>query len=222
MAINISTMDAAEMKSLRLPHPPPLLHTRAGNEAFDCPSTPTSNVFTSPAQTPQGSPSKNKMPPGAVNLSNIFDKSLKLAPSSPTRSGHGSPRSPGKGGLAIFEDFNESVIHKDTYQSPGSPTRRSNKENASPSAPRLAKELTLNVNAAAISRHELYQSREPESPRKAQSQLRGLTTEELEKLQQPKVKRLTNVTQLCEIHSHAALLARWTDRVPCRFLRLLF
>ncbi|KAN0071892.1 Protein kinase-like domain containing protein [Elaphomyces granulatus] len=207
MAVNISTMDAAEMKNLQFPHPPPLLHTRAGNEPFDCPSTPTNNAFTSPSQTPQGSPSKNKMPPGAVNLSNLFDKSLKLAPSSPTKSGHSSPRSPGKGGLAIFEDFNESVIHKDPYQSPGSPTRRSNKENASPNAPRLGKELTLNVNAAAISRHELYQSREPESPRKAPSQLRGLTTDELEKLQQPKVKRLTNVTQLYFLDYYFDLLS---------------
>lgn len=91
------------------------------------------------------------------------------------------------------DDFNESVIH----QRPTSPTRRANKENTPPTTARLQKDLGANPTPAAISRHEPYQQREDTSKR--QVQLRGLTPEEMEKLQQPKVKRLVNVTQLCEL-----------------------
>jgi serine/threonine protein kinase len=139
------------------------------------------------------------MPPGALNLPGVFEKAMKLAPSSPTKSGFGTPNSPGKG-LSVLEDFNGSVIHQEPYQqAPGSPTRRSNKENAPPNVPRLGKELGLNANSAAVSRLEQYQQRDNmESVRRAQNQtMRGLTPEELEKLQTPKVKRLANVTQLC-------------------------
>ncbi|KAI7973302.1 hypothetical protein EIK77_000650 [Talaromyces pinophilus] len=186
---------------LQLPIPPPLLHTRASQENYDRPSTPThnQNEFTSPVQTPTGSPSKNRMPPGALTLPGVFEKAMKLVPSSPTKSGFGTPSSPGKG-LSVLEDFNGSVIHQEAYQqAPGSPTRRSNKENAPPGVPRLGKELGLNANSAAVSRMEQYQQRDNmESVRRAQTQtMRGLTPEELEKLQLPKVKRLANVTQLC-------------------------
>ncbi|EEA22723.1 serine/threonine-protein kinase dbf2 [Talaromyces marneffei ATCC 18224] len=186
--------------ALQLPIPPPLLHTRASQENYDRPSTPThsQNEFTSPVQTPTGSPSKNRMPPGALNLPGVFEKAMKLTPSSPTKSGFSTPSSPGKG-LSVLEDFNGSVIHQEAYQQvPGSPTRRSNKENAPPNVPRLGKELGLNANSAAVSRMEQYQQRDNmDSVRRAQNQtMRGLTPEELEKLQTPKVKRLANVTQL--------------------------
>jgi cell cycle protein kinase DBF2 len=195
----------SDKSPFHLPHPPPLLHTRSGNETYNRPSTPVENDFLSPTQTPQGSPSKNMLPPGALNLPGIFDKALKLTPSSPVRSSVNTPHSPGKGGLSVLEDFNESVLHRDTQPSPGSPTHRSNKENAPP-IPRLGKDLGLNTNPAAVSRYGQYQSRENEGSRRPQSilrsqnQLRGLTPEELEKLQQPRVKRLTNVTQLCTGH----------------------
>lgn len=195
MTVNIAT-DAAERQGLRLPNPPPLLHTRSGNDVYDRPSTPTTNGFTSPAQTPHGSPSKNRMPPGALDLPNVFEKALKLAPSSPNKSGFNSPGfAPGKGGLNGADDsgFNESVIHQ---QRTGSPTRSANKENTPPGPLRTTKDLGLNPNAAAISRHEPYQQRESDTMRR-QTQLRGLTAEEAEKLQLPKVKRLANVTQLC-------------------------
>lgn len=120
----------------------------------------------------------------------------------------GTPGSPGKG-LSVLEDFNGSVIHQDPYQSaPGSPTRRSNKENNPPNVPRMGKDLGLNVNAAAVSRLEQYQQRDNmESVRRAQNQtLRGLTPEELEKLQTPKVKRLANVTQLCKLAIRFSIL----------------
>jgi cell cycle protein kinase DBF2 len=192
----------SKLGALQLPNPPPLLHTRASQENYDRPSTPTHNPneFTSPMQTPVGSPSKNKLPPGALNLPGVFDKAMKLAPSSPTKSVFGTPGSPGKG-LSVLEDFNGSVLHQDPYSSaPGSPTRRSNKENNPPNVPRLGKDLGLNANSAAVSRLEQYQQRDMESVRRAQNQtLRGLTPEEIEKLQLPKVKRLANVTQLCKL-----------------------
>jgi hypothetical protein len=55
------------------------------------------------------------------------------------------------------------------------------------------------VNQAAMSRQEPYQARDHSevARRKSHAQLRGLTAEELEKLQLPKVQRLANVTQLC-------------------------
>lgn len=186
-------VDVAENRGLRLPNPPPLLHTRSGNEAFDRPSTPADNGFTSPTQTPQGSPSKSRMPPGALDLPNVFDKAMKLTPTSPSKSTYNHYNHP------MFtaeqsgpDDFNESVIH----QRPSSPTRKANKENTPPTA-RLPKELGPNPTAAAISRHEPYQQRDADTSRR-QVQLRGLTPEEIEKLQQPRVKRLVNVTQLCE------------------------
>lgn len=180
-----------EDRGLRLPNPPPLLHTRSGNETFDRPSTPA-DAFTSPPQTPQGSPSKNRMPPGALDLPNVFDKAMKLTPTSPQKSAHNHYNHPMFVDRNTGEDFNESVIH----QRPTSPTRRANKENTPPTA-RLAKDLGPNPTAAAKSRHEPYQTRDADTS-KRQVQLRGLTPDEIEKLQQPRVKRLTNVTQLCQ------------------------
>lgn len=181
-----------EDRGLRLPNPPPLLHTRSGNEAFDRPSTPADG-FTSPPQTPQGSPSKSRMPPGALDLPNVFDKAMKLTPTSPQKSTHNHFNHPMFTEKSPAEDFNESVIH----QRPTSPTRRANKENTPPTSTRLPKDLGPNPTSAAISRHEPYQLREADTS-KRQVQLRGLTPEEMEKLQQPRVKRLTNVTQLCQ------------------------
>lgn len=177
---------------LRLPNPPPLLHTRSGNESFDRPSTPSGHAFTSPPQTPQGSPSKSRAPPGALDLPNVFDNALKLTPTSPSKQIHNHFNHPMfSSDKSNIEDFNESVIH----QRPTSPTRKSNKENTPPTT-RAPKDLGPNPTAAALSRHEPYQQRDTDAS-KRQVQLRGLTPEEMEKLQQPRVKRLTNVTQLC-------------------------
>ncbi|KAF4766849.1 hypothetical protein HAV15_010406 [Penicillium sp. str.  len=169
---------------LRLPNPPPLLHTRG---QFDRPSTPADG-FTSPPQTPQGSPSKSRLPPGALDLPNVFDKAMKLTPTSPSKSTYNHYNHPmfsaGKSG----EDFNESVIH----QTPSSPTRRANKENTPPNPTRLTKDLGSTPTAAALSRQEPYQPRDETTRR--QVQMRGLTPEEMEKLAQPKVKRLVNTS----------------------------
>ena len=189
---------------LKFPMPPPLLHTRSGNE-YVRPSTPTSNDFITPYATPQGSPSKNKLPPGAKELPNIFENAMRLEPSSPTKGnrnqlGLGSPN---KTGRQNIEDNTAGSV-----PTPGSPLKKSGKENAHPNG-RLVKEGPLTpttpTNHAAFSRHELYQSRDNVEPssRSRYEQIRGLSAEDLEKLNLPKVKRLANVTQICmETSSH--------------------
>ncbi|THC87986.1 hypothetical protein EYZ11_012567 [Aspergillus tanneri] len=164
-------VESTDRPSLRLPNPPPLLHTRSGNEPLDRPSTPAENGFTSPVQTPQGSPSKSRFPPGAIDLPNVFDKAMKLNPTSPTKNTYNHYNHPmfappqGAG-----EDFNESVIR----QPQASPTRKGNKENRPLSPSRLAKNLGPNPAAAAISRHEHYQTRDMESiQRRSPSQAVG-------------------------------------------------
>lgn len=192
---------------LSLPMPPPLLHTRSGNELYDGPHTPTHLGFTSPFATPQGSPSKNKLPPGANELSNVFDDALKITSGSPSKSGRPqlNAHSQNKGARqGLEESYNDSAAHQDYTTGSGSPTRKSNKENTPPGIWQ-SRETNYNTNQAAISRQEPYQARETSDPaaRARYNPQRGLTAEELEKLQLPKVKRLANVTQLCEtIHDH--------------------
>lgn len=129
MAVDI----ADDRLGLRLPNPPPLLHTR-GSETFDRPSTPSGHGFTSPPQTPHGSPSKSRAPPGALDLPNVFDNAMKLTPTSPSKSTHNHFNHPMfTADRSSIEDFNESVIH----QRPTSPTRKSNKENTPPLPPAL-------------------------------------------------------------------------------------
>jgi cell cycle protein kinase DBF2 len=176
--------------NMTMPIPPPLLHTRSGNELYDRPQTPTTpgHAFTSPVQTPQGSPSKKQLPPGANDLPNVFDNAMKLAPMSPTKS---QPKSPSK-----FDHVNKDPFTEHTTQHYGrseSPTRQSNKENAPSSPVRYGGDA--HQNHAAISRHEQYHKSESKK-----TITKGLTTEELQKLQLPKVKRLANVTQLCKYH----------------------
>ncbi|KAL8773470.1 MAG: hypothetical protein Q9209_001574 [Squamulea sp. 1 TL-2023] len=190
-----------------LPMPPPLLHTRSNNNQYENerPQTPTSAGFTSPYATPQGSPSKKLLPPGANDLPNVFDNAMKLTPSSPTKAARQqlSPHSPNKATRQPLDEYtNDSLL------SPGSPTRQSNKENAL-SGIRQTKEAMFNPNQAAISRQEPYQSRETsEQGTKTRYNLqRGLTAEELEKCQSPKVKRLVNVAQLYFLDHYFDLLS---------------
>lgn len=189
--------DGRNRPDFSLPMPPPLLHTRSNNGLYENerPQTPTSAGFTSPFATPQGSPSKKQLPPGANDLPNVFENSMKLAPTSPTKASRQqlSPHSPNKSNRQTREEnVNDSVL------SPGSPLRKSNKENTPP-ALRQTKETSFNPNQAAISRQEHYQPRETSPSTRSKYNLqRGLTPDELEKLQSPKVKRLVNVTQLCE------------------------
>ncbi|KAL9624739.1 MAG: hypothetical protein Q9160_001093 [Pyrenula sp. 1 TL-2023] len=191
---------------LKMPLPPPLLHTRSGNELYDRPNTPKQNGFTSPLQTPQGSPSKKHLPPGANDLPNVFDNAMKLGVMSPSKKQAGSPS---KGVLSAAGEnssnsspFSESVIQTGT---PGSPTRKSNKENTPPGGFKFGKDTGIQQNAAAVSRQEQYQHVDG---RKTQtSYTRGLSQEELEKLKLPKVKRLANVTQLYFLDYYFDLLS---------------
>lgn len=190
--------DGRSRPEFSLPMPPPLLHTRSNNGLYENerPQTPTSAGFTSPFATPQGSPSKKQLPPGANDLPNVFENAMKLAPSSPTKAGRQqlSHHSPNKSNRQATEDNVDYSI-----SGPGSPLRKSNKENTPP-AIRQTKEPSFNPNQAAISRQEQYQPRETSPSTRSKYNLqRGLTPEELEKLQSPKVKRLVNVTQLCQI-----------------------
>ena len=107
-----------------------------------------------------------------------------------------SPHSPNKGARqAVDDSLNDSIVHQDYIPGPGSPTRKSNKENTPPGI-RVGKPGT--PNQAAVSRQEPYQSRDETAGKGRYNPQRGLTPEELEKLQLPKVRRLANVTQLCE------------------------
>lgn len=190
--------DGRSRPDFTLPMPPPLLHTRSANNQYENerPQTPTSAGFTSPYATPQGSPSKKLLPPGANDLPNVFDNAMKLAPSSPTKAARQqlTPHSPNKANRQPLDEHTN-----DSLPTPGSPSRQSNKENAL-SGIRQTKEAVLNPNQAAISRQEPYMSREnsEQSTKTRYNLQRGLTPDELEKCQSPKVKRLVNVAQLCK------------------------
>ncbi|KAI1617738.1 cell cycle protein kinase DBF2 [Exophiala viscosa] len=205
MAVASNPLSPKSQQSLNMvmPMPPPLLHTRSGNELYDRPQTPTTpggnHGFTSPVQTPSGSPSKKQLPPGANDLPNVFDNAMKLAPMSPTKS---QPTSPTKQGLSVGSDnvskdpFSDGNNHH--YNRSESPTRQSNKENAPGSPLKNGKEQ----NHAALSRQVQYQ---PTESRKTIT--KGLTTEEMQKLQLPKYKRLANVTQLYFLDYYFDLLS---------------
>ena len=190
--------DGRSRPDFSLPMPPPLLHTRSNNGLYENerPQTPMSAGFTSPYATPQGSPSKKQFPPGANDLPNVFENAMKLAPGSPTKIDRQQlgPHSPNKVNRQAKEEHVDNSI-----LGPGSPLKKSNKENTPP-ATRQTKEIAFNSNQAAISRQEQYQLRETSEPstRSRYNLQRGLTPEELEKLKSPKVKRLVNVTQLCK------------------------
>lgn len=187
----------ADRPSFQLPIPPPPLHTRSSD--MDCPGTPSQEAFISPQQTPQGSPSKNQHPPGAFDLPHVFENAMRLLPTlgSPSRSKPGTPTSPNKANLQTADDVDYSGPDVTTL-GPGSPTRKSNKENTPPgSRPGLQKESSY-ITHAAQSRQEPYRTREAEQSSRYYHGPQRLSAEELEKARKPSVKRLANVTQLCE------------------------
>ncbi|KAI4111862.1 MAG: hypothetical protein LQ339_000321 [Xanthoria mediterranea] len=202
-----ASSDGRSRPDFALPLPPPLLHTRSGNNQYENerPQTPTSAGFTSPYATPQGSPSKKLLPPGANDLPNVFDNAMKLAPSSPTKAARQqlTPHSPNKANRQPLDEHTN-----DNLPTPASPSRQSNKENAL-SGIRQTKETVFNPNQAAISRQEPYMSREnsEQSTKTRYNLQRGLTPEELEKCQSPKVKRLVNVAQLYFLDHYFDLLS---------------
>ncbi|TID16155.1 kinase-like protein [Venturia nashicola] len=185
-----------ENNEFKLPIPPPALHMRPGNEYYNQPTTPSQYGFTSPPQTPQGSPSKNQMPPGAHDLPNVFDNAMRLIPTAagpPSNIGRSQPSSPTKSGIPIAEDnYAEFSDYSAAGATPGSPTRKSNKENTPPGARPSPKKEASYINQAAQSRQEAYKTRD--EPK--QTIQRGLSQEDIDKLQKPSIKRLANVTQL--------------------------
>jgi cell cycle protein kinase DBF2 len=163
------------------------------------PGTPSQEGFTSPQQTPQGSPSKSHQPPGAFDLPHVFENAMKLLPTigSPSKSKPGTPTSPNKSKLQGAEDadpFRDDV----TTLTPGSPTRKSNKENTPPNArPGLQKETSY-ITHAAQSRQEPYRTQRDDQSQRYYPGPQRLSAEDLEKARKPSVKRLANVTQLCK------------------------
>lgn len=187
------------------------------SDALDRPSTPTkNNTFIEPNSTPQGSPSKKTAPPGAYDLPTAFETSMNLkatgveAPLKLTRpqSVITTPQSPGKTRSNPLDEaspnVDDSVIHKG--HSSGIPVKKQGQENTPPAAARLAgADPPAQHNHAALSRQQLYEPRErPSTPAaKRFNTTRPLSAEERELLNKPHVKRLVNVTQLCE-HPKAA------------------
>jgi hypothetical protein len=192
----------ARPNSFQLPIPPPPLHTRSLDKD-QRPTTPAQDAFLSPQQTPQGSPSKHHHPPGAFDLPHVFENAMRLLPTmgSPTRSKPGTPTSPNKPNkpnVPAAEDT-EYAGQDITTLGPGSPTRKSNKENTPPNIRSALPKEPGFVTHAAQSRQEPYRAREAEqqSSRYYPGPQR-LSAEELEKARKPQVKRLANVTQLCK------------------------
>lgn len=185
MANKVSTL--ASEQELKVSMPPTILHTRSGNE-YERPGTPKQSAFLSPVSTPQGSPSKGQLPPGARDLPNVFEASLRLDPGTPTKSGRLqlTPGSPNKARLP--EDDENTLI------APGSPLKRGGQENVPP-INRLGKETAYSSNQAhaALSRQEQYERPTKSSVGRAEA----LSAEDFEKLNSAKSRRLANVIQLC-------------------------
>lgn len=200
-------LDLSGKHDFKLPIPPPLLHTRSGNEIYQTAGTPTGQSgFTSPPQTPQGSPSKNRQPPGANDLPNVFENAMKLMPSatgSPSKANR-QPQSPAKNlnEDSTYPRHNDYSADIDsTAVRPGSPTRQSNKENTSPGSRSPLQKQDSSYNQAAASRQAPYKQREQlEVSNQQQTISRGPSPLEMEKLQKPSVKRLANITQLCKTY----------------------
>lgn len=173
------------------------------------PTTPIKhNSFVEPTTTPNGSPSKKTIPPGAHNLLSTFDNGpninasafeapVKLRPQSVIST---APLSPGKTKAQPLDQSNlnvdESVVHKS--HSSGIPLRKQGQENTPPSFRMGGNDAPVQHSHAALTRQQLYEPRErPTTPAKRFNTARGLTPEEREILQKPSVRRLVNVTQLC-------------------------
>ena len=173
------------------------------------PGTPTKiNSFINPTSTPQGSPSKKTVPPGSHDLPAAFDNAMNLNSTgleAPIKLGRPqsvvTPLSPGKSNSQPLDESNanvdDSVIHKSKPS--GSPLKKQGQENTPPTARLGGPDLPYQQSHAALSRQQLYEPRDrPTTPAKKFNTSRGLTAEEREILEQPNVRRLVNVTQLCK------------------------
>lgn len=201
----MATKPSPSKPDFTMPIPPPQIHARSTNE-YPSPSTPTYPGFISPSETPQGSPSKKQLPPGSHELPDVFENALKLNPTQGNANTGASPKtphsptSPSKGGRTPLSDhpvndFRNSVLHDGKANKQPLNAARGN-ENTPPGAPRPAQDPSF-ANSAAASRHDAYQRKSYQGPTTRSMHL-GLSSEDLEKLQKPSVKRLANVTQLCK------------------------
>ena len=190
-------------------------------DASGRPVTPSkSNSFVEPTATPQGSPSKRTAPPGAFDLPAAFDNAMNLktagveAPLKLTRpqSVITTPQSPGKARSNPLDEaspnVDDSVIHKGV--APSSPLKKQGQENTPPAARLAGTDSPVQHNHAALTRQQLYEPRErPTTPAaKRFNTSRPLNAEERELLNKPHVKRMVNVTQLCESHIMPAAVAK--------------
>jgi hypothetical protein len=198
------------------PYPPQQQH-------YPRPATPPAvhyADFVNPQHTPQGSPSKSHAPPGACyDLPAAFDASVRLGPAptpllpppSSTAGAAPAPVIPTAQAAPTAAAMAMAMATGMPHQTAGA------KENTPPSAgntspgrggalpqPSSPKKDTFMTQAAA-SRAEPY--RAPPVAPPASGALtagrpsyvqRGLSPEEMEKLQKPAVRRLANVTQLCK------------------------
>jgi cell cycle protein kinase DBF2 len=200
-----------------LPVPPPLTHTRSSNNMDETIGTPSRDdpAFISPMQTPQGSPSKNRMPPGAFDLPDVFSNAMKLVPT------QGQPnnaalqaKQQGSVSPTRHTDYDPFTSYDAKAGAPGSPTRKNGQENTPPTH-RAAQPQGQFLNEAAQNRQNVYRPREDHSPsrQKQQPAFNGPpSSEELEKLQRPTVKRLANVTQLYFLDYYFELLKYTANR----------
>ena len=119
-------------------------------------------------------------------------------PTSPTRNARQQlvETSPQRNSVLVADDWADVPDYGQAAM-PGSPTRKSNKENTPPGIRAALKKDSNFLGHAAQSRQEVYKTREAAESRTQYIQ-RGLSAEDIEKLQKPSVKRLANVTQLCK------------------------
>lgn len=176
------------------------------------PATPNRNSFVTPTITPQGSPSKKTVPPGAhdlpvafdnlkLNSTNPFDAPVKFDPAA--LGNHLSTGRINNNTINIFEDGPDAAADESIIQKPATAAspRKHGQENTPPvtTRPPIVDSPSY-ISHAAVSRQGLYQQtgrERPSTPAKKFNTSRGLTAEERELLQKPNVKRLVNVTQLC-------------------------
>lgn len=200
--------------ALPTPPPPPLLRTRS-NDYHD-PGTPgrMQDAFISPVQTPQGSPSKNKMPPGAFDLPDVFSNAMKLFPTQgqpntkALQSKQQGSMSPNK-----TQEYDPFGPQDAKASAPGSPLRKQGKENTPPThRPPMQQQQQQQqqsyINQAAEQRQQPYRTEHSPSRQKRQGTVGGgLAPDEVEKLTRPAVKRLANVAQLYFLDHYFDLLS---------------
>ncbi|EMC94682.1 hypothetical protein BAUCODRAFT_35908 [Baudoinia panamericana UAMH 10762] len=214
MAATASMSIGGQNHEFTLAIPPPLLHARSTNNMNgQTPGTPSNDhdAFFSPPHTPQGSPSKNKMPPGAFDLPDVFSNAMKLQPT------QGQPntkalqtKQQGSASPQKNVDFDPFAGQDAKGGALGSPLRKQGKENTPPTHRPQMQQTQSFINQAAERRQEPYRNRaEEHSPtRQKQGTITGaLTPEDIEKLTKPAVKRLANVTQLYFLDYYFDLLS---------------